>query len=423
MPDLRLISLILSLGLVLTYPGRSDPLTVKSHPSSEVFTKTPDETDYQKRSDNTPYVHQVPAGALVDVLVRSRKNYFQDWVGEAQGLSAPAEVFVEQEPQISWPRTLPVATLALFAGSLAFLSWRRRARSRLEKAEIDIRRSQRRAELARSMTAIPKQLGEFKILDQAGSGAYAVVYRAVDSKGQVYALKVPREDSPRDQREWEVLQKLDSPHIVKAHSRVEASSSGAPAFLVLELLEGLNLSQQVAQSKPTFEEIRLWVDQLLEGLIAAHSQGVIHRDIKPDNLFLDISRTESRLVITDFGVARDESFSRLTKTGLGLGSAAYAPPEQIQGRPLDERADVYAAGVLAFELLTGQLPWTFTDSQDLFRQKEEILDRNAQATAEGFLSGSSTFFSHLLNPDPSLRPGSAKIVKESWNKIWKSSIS
>ena len=420
---LRQILFALALFVSVSSSGRTAPLTITSTPSAEVYTKPSDESAYVRQSSKTPYVHEVAPGQRIDILVRGKKNYFQDWVGEAQGLSAPAEIHLDQEAQISWSRTLPIFFSSLAILALGLWAWRRKVQAKVTQAEADIRRSRKRADLARSVTAIPKRMGDYKILEQAGAGAYANVYKAVDSKGQVFALKVPREDSQRDQREWSVLQRLNSPHIVKAHRRVEESDSDSPPFLVLELLEGSTLSERLSKQRPTVQEIHLWIDQLLDGLIVAHSQDVIHRDLKPDNLFLEHRNGRDRVVITDFGIARDETLSRLTLTGEGMGSAAYAPPEQINGKPLDRRADLYAVGVLAFELLTGELPWSFQTAQELFLAKGKGIGSQVQLLDSPHLGQSKGLLVELLQAKPDSRPDNANIVKERWNSIWKSSIS
>lgn len=204
-----------------------------------------------------------------------------------------------------------------------------------------------------------------------GAGGMGQVFRARDAKlGREVAVKVLPEDFSRDkerlarfEREARLLASLNHPNIATLYGVDE--SDGKP-FLVMELIEGETLAARIARGPiPVEEVIRLSI-QIAEGLEAAHEKGVIHRDLKPANV--KVTR-ESKVKLLDFGLARTDAVERreapqdlshsptMTRSGTALGvilgTAAYMSPEQARGTPVDKRSDIWAFGVLLFEMLTG----------------------------------------------------------------------
>ena len=221
------------------------------------------------------------------------------------------------------------------------------------------------------------RLGVFEILAPLGKGGMGEVYRAKDTKlSREVAIKVLREtlkdDAPRlarFQREATLLAALNHPHIASIHGLEEAD--GKP-FLVLELAPGEDLSKRIRRGPIPIDEALEIGRQIAEALEAAHEKGIVHRDLKPSNVKVT---PEGQVMVLDFGLAKayeedtaegttsSDSQSptmsaQATKAGLILGTAAYMSPEQARGKPVDKRADIWAFGVVLFEMLTGKRLYT-----------------------------------------------------------------
>ncbi|HZO18099.1 MAG TPA: serine/threonine-protein kinase, partial [Gemmatimonadaceae bacterium] len=203
----------------------------------------------------------------------------------------------------------------------------------------------------------------YDIGDVIGSGAMGVVYRATDLRlRRTVAVKVLPPDlafrpetRERFLREAEMAAKLSHPNIVPIYS---VDETGGIAYFVMGFVEGESLGEYLEQQpRPPFDVVRRVLKDVADALDYAHRHGVVHRDIKPDNIILD--RHGGRPVVTDFGIARAaESHPRLTVTGVAVGTPAYMSPEQALGeRELDGRSDIYSLGVIGYRMLTGQLPF------------------------------------------------------------------
>lgn len=199
--------------------------------------------------------------------------------------------------------------------------------------------------------------GRFEIERLASSGGMAVVYRAIDrTTGLPVALKVLHADGVRFAghfaRESYVLAELDHPGIVRyiAHG----STPSGELFLAMEWLEGEDLAQRCKRGPLSVADTVTLGMRVAQALGAAHARGVVHRDIKPGNLFLP-DRDITRVKILDFGIARPQATRPATRTGILLGTPGYMAPEQIIGAPtIDPRADVFALGCVMYECLTGR---------------------------------------------------------------------
>jgi serine/threonine protein kinase len=198
--------------------------------------------------------------------------------------------------------------------------------------------------------------GRFEIERLAGSGGMGAVYRALDrSTGEPVAVKVLLEGrtsgESRFEREAQLLSEMRHPGLARyvAHGAMESGER----YLVMEWLEGEDLSRRLQRSRLTIEESLLLTSRVAEALEAVHAHGVIHRDLKPSNLFL-VDRRVSEVKILDFGVARFGGVTGSTQTGTMLGTLGYMAPEQARsGQALDSRADVFALGCVLFECLAG----------------------------------------------------------------------
>ena len=205
------------------------------------------------------------------------------------------------------------------------------------------------------------KLDNFEIVDAIGHGAFSDVYLAKDPEGRQVVLKCPHDAILGDtqafdrfRRELEIAKKLDHPGIQKSY---DLGAHRSRPYLVMEYVEGETLRELVGREKrlPTARAIDI-TEQLAEAVAYAHSQGVYHRDLKPENVLIT---AEGRVVVTDFGIALLTGARRLTWRFLTstMGTPDYMAPEQIQGKRGDARTDVYAIGIMLFEMLAGHVPW------------------------------------------------------------------
>jgi eukaryotic-like serine/threonine-protein kinase len=205
-------------------------------------------------------------------------------------------------------------------------------------------------------------IGErYEILGLLGSGGMGNVYKARDLElDELCALKVLRPELARDaevldrfRREVKLARRVTHPNVARVF---DIGERGGEKILTMELVEGEPLSALLARDGPlAVERIVELGSAVCAGLSAAHEAGVIHRDLKPDNVLVEKG---GRVVLTDFGIARAAASAGALATAGFLGTPAYMAPEQIEGGvPIDARADLYALGAMLFELATGQRPW------------------------------------------------------------------
>ncbi len=206
----------------------------------------------------------------------------------------------------------------------------------------------------------------YVILGTVGQGGMGVVYRARDSQlDEVVALKVLRGDLLREdptlldrfKQEIKLARKITHRNVLRTHDFGEASGT---SYISMEYLEGVTLKDLIRSKGALPPRIGVSIaKQAGHGLEAAHSQGVVHRDIKPQNML--ILPETGELKIMDFGIARVSEVkgeaSGLTSAGSVMGTPDYMPPEQVQGQPADFRSDIYSLGVVLFETFTGRLPF------------------------------------------------------------------
>lgn len=209
--------------------------------------------------------------------------------------------------------------------------------------------------------------GRYQLVDMLGHGGMGSVYVARDIRlGRRYALKVLSPELARDRsfverflREAQMIAQLQHPNIVDIHSFGEDPSG--IVFFTMELLTGEDLDSRIyARSmRPyTVHDACAWAIGIARAVAAVHENGLIHRDLKAQNVFLARSRDGSEVVkLLDFGIARPEHGSELTETGMTLGTPSYMSPEQLNAEPLDRRTDIYSFGVVLFKLVTGRLPF------------------------------------------------------------------
>jgi len=211
----------------------------------------------------------------------------------------------------------------------------------------------------------------YRVLRKIGEGGMAVVHVAVDEKlGRDVAIKILKERFEthdeirvRFQHEARAISSFDHPNILKIYDF--SGEESRQLWIVTELIHGRNLAQ-ILETTPSG-----WlhpiiaasiVREICRALSSAHEHGVVHRDVKPENVMITHHGT---VKLMDFGIAKIQRITSMTQTGMFMGSPSYMSPEQVRGRDVDNRSDVYSLGVLFYELITGRLPFTGSSTADI----------------------------------------------------------
>src|SRR3954447_21322073 len=200
----------------------------------------------------------------------------------------------------------------------------------------------------------------YTIERKLGAGGMADVYLAEDQElGRRVAIKILDDRHAHDEqfverfrREAKNAAGLSHPNIVSIYDRGEFDGA---YYIAMEYLEGRTLKELIVRNGPTPVPIAIdYARQILSAVAFAHRNGVVHRDIKPHNI---VVARDGRLKVTDFGIARSGA-SQMTEVGSIIGTAQYLSPEQAQGNPVDRRSDIYSVGVVLYEMLTGEVPFS-----------------------------------------------------------------
>lgn len=203
--------------------------------------------------------------------------------------------------------------------------------------------------------------GRYRIEKVIGLGGMAVVFKAVDIKAERYvAIKLLREDMAQDEEsvkrfinESKAVSMLSHPNIVKIYA---VSVRENLKYIVMEYVEGITLKTYMEKKrKLSLKETLNFTKQILNALIHAHEKGIVHRDIKPQNIML---LRNGQIKVTDFGIAKLPNAETLTMTDKAIGTVFYISPEQASGLSIDNRSDLYSLGVTMYEMATGELPFT-----------------------------------------------------------------
>ncbi len=204
----------------------------------------------------------------------------------------------------------------------------------------------------------------YEILDELGRGGMAIVYRArerqldreVAIKVLPFSLAFDDDLVARFQREARLSAQLEHPHIVPIY---RVGRSGDVIYFVMKLLRGQSLSSRLDErTRLPASDVERILTETASAQGHAHRRGIVHRDVKPDNIMLD---EDDRCVITDFGIARSTAESKLTATGMSIGTPRYMSPEQARAREVDGRSDLYSLGVVGYECLVGHVPFDGSD--------------------------------------------------------------
>jgi eukaryotic-like serine/threonine-protein kinase len=218
----------------------------------------------------------------------------------------------------------------------------------------------------------------YEVVRRLGEGGMSYVYQARDlSRGIVVAIKIlspklsaDKSSVERLRREAGLAMRLEHPHVCKI-MRLGETEDGL-IYLVMPYLPGELLSDREVKVGPLpLDQGVEWLAQICSGLHHAHGLNIVHRDLKPENVMIvpDDASGRDKAVVMDFGLAKenraDPSMAKLTATGIILGTPEFMSPEQIRGKELDPRSDVYALGILAFEMFTGKLPFQGRSAQEM----------------------------------------------------------
>ncbi len=226
------------------------------------------------------------------------------------------------------------------------------------------------------------RMGEYEIDSLVGVGGMGRVYRATAADGTPVALKLVKDDLARDEtfrrrfrREARIAQTVRNPHVVPVRDTGELEGT---LFLAAQFIDGVALDWklQLEGRLDLATTVRMCA-QVADGLQALWDAGMVHRDVKPGNILLDLA---GKAYITDFGLAKDSQGTALTRPGQALGSMDYMPPEQIRGEPVTGASDIYSLGCVVFECVHGRPP--FADRQGMQVLWAHLQDEPPDPSAE-----------------------------------------
>ncbi len=267
---------------------------------------------------------------------------------------------------------------------------------------------------------IGQLIGHYRVLEKIGAGAMGEVFRARDERLQRdVALKLIRpasSDNPdlvrRFEQEARAAAALNHPNIVAIY---DVGFEGTTPYIVAELLEGKTLRQRLGESPIPVRQAAEYALQIAQGMSAAHAHNIVHRDLKPENLFLT---SDDRIKILDFGVAKlqpsaeeqrsAENLPTVTKHGTVIGTVAYMSPEQLRGKTVDHRSDIFSFGAILYEMLSGKRAFHGETEVDTMTAvlREEPADSNLEHAA--IPAQYQDIVHHCLEKEPENRFQSAK---------------
>jgi ligand-binding sensor domain-containing protein/tRNA A-37 threonylcarbamoyl transferase component Bud32 len=265
-------------------------------------------------------------------------------------------------------------------------------------------------------------IGHFRIGEKIASGGMGTIYRASDvlNHNKFVALKVLRDELSTDSvqrkrfiNEGSIIDQIDHPNIVKVLERGEHNNQ---LYIAMELLEGMSLGALIREKGriPVAEAVEIMV-QLVDVLDKIHSKGIFHRDLKPENIMLQkTEKTEYFVKLLDFGLAKTESLSRLTETGMVIGTIGYIPPEQITEGKFSADSDVYSLGIILYEMLTGKKPFTGDTTVEVMKKIIYENPVNPSEYRSDIPPGLDQLIMNMIEKNPSCRPA--------LDTVWKSLI-
>jgi eukaryotic-like serine/threonine-protein kinase len=260
----------------------------------------------------------------------------------------------------------------------------------------------------------------YRIERRIGTGGMADVFLARDeSLGRRVAIKILAERYAQDEafverfrREATAAAGLSHPNIVSVYDRGQASGT---SYIAMEYLNGPTLKDEITSRAPLPEaEVVNWAVQALDALEFAHRQGVVHRDIKPHNMILT---DEGRLKVTDFGIARAANVAQMTEVGSIVGTAQYLSPEQARGLDVGPQSDLYSMGIVLYEMLTGELPFTGDSAVEIAMKQVSDAPPSIRKQNRLVSEGLEQVVMRALSKDPALRHRSARQMADELRRV------
>jgi len=263
------------------------------------------------------------------------------------------------------------------------------------------------------------QIGHFNILETIGTGGMATVYKAQDTleKKRVVALKVLREENFHDENQKKrfkheslITEQLDHPHIVRIFERGELEDC---CYIAMELLDGQSLAALIRHGGRLETAAALDIMlQIVDALGAIHGQNIVHRDLKPENIMISERRGRPHFVkLLDFGLAITPAQSRLTLSGVVMGTIRYLPPERISDGTSSPAGDIYAAGIILYEMLTGSKPFWSEATGEVIHRILETYPLPVREINPAIPRDLEALITAMIDKDPERRPSLAAVEK------------
>lgn len=263
----------------------------------------------------------------------------------------------------------------------------------------------------------PERLGDrYLVQEEIGSGAAAITWRGWDERlERPVAIKILRQHHAEDavfvrrfQREARAAASVSHGNVVDVY---DVGQEGDVLYIVMQLIEGEDLKELIRREAPLeTRRVAAIVRQVLDGLYAIHGAGIIHRDIKPQNILIG---RDGVARVTDFGIAHADEDAGMTTAGMAVGTAAYMAPEQAQARPVNEATDLYAVGVILYELLTGFLPFNAPTAMAMMLEhiQSPPIPPSQRLPGRGITTAMDAVVLRALSKFPEERFGSAREMR------------
>jgi serine/threonine protein kinase len=278
-----------------------------------------------------------------------------------------------------------------------------------------------------SPSTAARTIGAYELIEKIAEGGMGAVYKGRHpASGQIVAIKIIPAETARNptlikrfEQEFKAASLLDHPNIVKA---IDYSGSSPTPFLVMEFVDGESLGQRVERDGAIPEEDAIsYISQVCDGLHRAHKQGLIHRDVKPDNILVTADGTAK---LTDLGLVKDtEGEQNLTRTGRGLGTPHFMAPEQFRdAKNADVKCDVYSLGATLYMMLTGQVPFQNTSPLDCWMKKRNNDVPPPQSVIPEISKRVDWAVRRAMTADPAVRPATCReFMEDLTGAAWRTS--
>ncbi|WNG33220.1 protein kinase [Archangium minus] len=272
------------------------------------------------------------------------------------------------------------------------------------------------------------KIGEYELRQRIGVGGMGLVYEGIQPLiGKRVAVKVLRPElAAAEEQVARLLAEARAVNAIRHRGIVDIFGFGqvpdGRQYIIMEYLEGVALDAYLAEKgKLPVSEVLDILDEVLSALGAAHGAGVVHRDLKPSNIFLVKQPDGSRYVkLLDFGLAKmglPTGRTAQTRTDMVVGTPEYMAPEQARGQPVGPMTDLYALGVVAFEMVTGRLPFTGTSPVDLLMKHVDARPPRPSDFVSSLPAALDAFILQMLTKDPESRPGSAEQLRRQLQRL------